>query len=103
MSTEPCPPPEWDEIDDLEPPDTLKSRINERDTFRVALAERVDYLMIAASTVGGARLTQQDASRLRRLCNELELTESETERILTTASSRRVEEPPLSEGQKSRG
>lgn len=51
----------------------------------MALAERVEYLLAAASVVGGAQLTPQDAARLVRLCHELELSDRETEQILSAA------------------
>lgn len=87
-TTERCPPPDWGE------PQIGDSR----ERSRVALAERVDYLMASASVVGGAELTAQDAARLLWLCRELELSEHETEQVLSAArrsdvTMRHVDEP----------
>jgi hypothetical protein len=73
MITERCPPPDWEAHDELEG----------SEPFEVALAERVDYLMVATATArAGSELTLQEQARLRRLCRELELPEREAQRVL---------------------
>jgi hypothetical protein len=74
--TEPCPPPE------SEGPEREES--GER--FVVALAERMEYLLVVASNFGSdPELTKEETARLIRLCHDLELDAQQTDHILSVA------------------
>jgi len=74
--TEPCPPPESEEPE----------RKQSGDRFVVALAERMEYLLVVAQTFGSEpELTEAETTRLLRLCRSLELTAQQTDHILTVA------------------
>jgi len=75
MITERCPPPDWSECDE----------VGSWERSCVALAERVEYLMLVASDVGDSGPTPQEAARLERLCRDFELPDLETERVLAAA------------------
>lgn len=74
--TEPCPPP-----DSQEP-----ERKESGERFVVALAERMEYLLVVASSFGSdPELTKEETTRLIRLCRDLELSAQQTDHILTVA------------------
>lgn len=74
--TEPCPPPESQEPE----------RKESGERFVVALAERMEYLLVVASNFGSdPQLTEGETARLIRLCHDLELTAQQTDHILTVA------------------
>lgn len=74
--TEPCPPPESEEPE--------RKASGER--FAVALAERMEYLLVVATNFGSeSELTEEETGRLVRLCRMLELTTQQTDHILDVA------------------
>ena len=89
MITERCPPPDWDEPDEIE----------SGEASAVALTERVAYLMaVAASSAAGSQFSPREAARLRQLCHDLDLPEAETLQVLAAAGragamTRHAEEP----------
>lgn len=58
------------------------------EALSVPLAERIDYLMIIASMAGAdVVLASEETDKLRQLCRELELPDSDAARVLTAAHS----------------